>query len=303
MAVTTSFSFALIADCEALPVASLPIGCRAWVQEANTGDGAFYTYEASSAVVDHTTVLSVNGIGDARWIVDTAVPAAGSITNAMLANAPAHTVKGNQTGSSATPTDVNLFLDSWVTSGQAAGLALGCTEFVTLPTMANGTIGTAIVDSITDGGGFAKTNGGPFLFPTTSLLENMKTSAIWYCKLRFKQSAISSTSQYSQIGLMSATGAGWRLTDQNGVHTGNWYLDVYNGSTTPNADTGVAVDTSWHDLEVYHSSTNIIAKLDGVQVATLADTQLGDSPASFGIIISAGITTTIRKGMVGFVGA
>lgn len=82
------------ASLAAMSADGLPLGSSVW----NIDVGAFFKLTDSTASLVPDSVVAVLGITGQRWIVISNVIPAGSVTNAMLANEAAATIKGRASG-------------------------------------------------------------------------------------------------------------------------------------------------------------------------------------------------------------
>jgi hypothetical protein len=206
------------------------------------------------------------------------------------------------------PGGPGLDVDPWLLDAIDAAKALGCDEWgYGVPVVNNNTGSTAFTDNAAEGGTLHRTANGFFYFPPQAIFQNPKASTKWYLKYRFRQSKAAAVGEGLLLGLYNS-GANDGCWIGNDVTTGppavagNWFAQISDGAANDTADTGVAVDTNFHDLELSHVGANVIFKLDGVQVASVTDAKLAVTPVS-GVMVLTGITMKIRKVFWGFDGS
>ena len=171
------------------------------------------------------------------------------------------------------------------------------------PPIATNTSSTSFANNNFEGGGPALKTNGTLYVPSQAVFQAPKTSK-WFIAFRFKQSAATTAGQYCAFGIHDGSNATY-LVDQTGSFaTNNWWVQVSDG-TAVTADTGVAPDGNWHTLYLSHKGTgqHVVFTLDGVDVASVADTHLSANPAAGTIIASTGVTGYIRKCLVGYDGS
>jgi hypothetical protein len=268
-------------DLAGLNTQGLAIGSKAW----NVAVGAYFTLTLSSASLVTNQVVAVNGLTGVRWIKDSVTGnAITSLTGGVVASGP---------GASAA---VVTGFDPWWTSAVTAAKTLGLTEWSPAANLTNPlNYGGSTSDPGVAGGAVAPGAGNTAYFPTDYVIQNAKGTP-WLFRCRFKQSALASGGNAANVGLGS-THRIYLSDSATAPVAGNWFVQLYAGGSVVKVDTGVAANTNWNDLEISHASSgaNVIYKLNGTQVASVADTEL-TTTAVTGVITPAGtMAQLVRK--------
>jgi hypothetical protein len=295
-----------VSDSTALAALPVPADIQAGTKVMNNGvsGGSYFTYTISTASLVADSVVAVNGVTGARWIVDAgAVIADGSVTTAKLA---ANAVTGAKVSTASVTAALNTAtaslqglvpgLDPWYVTAVQRAQALGLTEWSSPSTaVPQGVSGSSTSDPGVAGGCINPGAGGFAFFPTQYVVQSAKTTA-WMFKCRFKQSALSTGGNTASVGLGS-TDRIYLVNTPAAPVAVNWATQIYNGGSVTASDTGILATTGWTDLEISHAASGapVIYKINGVQVASEVDTNLSTGAVTGTITTGGTMAVKVRK--------